>query len=465
MNRNTENPVCQCSVIAAASGRVAGTSARCHTFLGSVVAALFALTLLAPSAWAADTVLWTFNPVPDGDESASTFVADKFGNLYGTSSQGGAFGFGSAFVLCAPGAPAPLPCAPGLPPWQEFVLYSFQGVGFGDGANPYSTLIFGGNYAGRTFTLYGTTFNGGIPNSCQGQGCGTVFELCAPAVVGGCGGAGWTENVLWRFKGGKDGANPLGGVIEDKPNYLYGTTVYGGGACNCGTVFKLKHNAVWAFHEVLPPIHSFTGVPDGAYPYAALCCSSKFAIPTLYGTTVEGGGPNAGTVFQVRNIPGYPEAVLYNFCSLAGCTDGANPYANLIFDSAGDLYGTTIYGGLPGGCGGSGCGTVFKLGALPFPLYSFVGTPDGALPVSGVTFDAAHNLYGTTVSGGAAGDGTMFVLPAAVGPDIVLHSFVGGFDGSGPNGGVILNAPFPGELYGTTAFGGVPGFGVAYSVP
>lgn len=446
------------------SGGMSGKPVRLLAFLSCMFALLFGLTLLPPRAFAADTVLWTFNPPPDGDTSASTFVADRFGNLYGTSSQGGASRLGTVFVLCAPGTTAPAPCLAGHAPWQEFVLHSFKGVGFADGANPYSTLIFGGNYAGRAFTLYGTTYNGGN-DSCPTAGCGTVFELCAPAAVGGCGGAGWVENVVWRFTGGRDGAHPYGGVIKDKANFLYGTTVYGGGACNCGTVFKLKRNAAWAFNEILPPIHSFTGAPDGAYPYAALCCNSDFAIPFLYGTSYKGGGPNAGTVLRVKNAPGYPEVILYPFCSVAGCKDGANPYGNVIFDAAGAMYGTTTYGGIPAGCGGTGCGTVFKLGALPVPLYSFLGSPDGAMPVSGLTLDAAHNLYGTTVSGGAAGDGTVFELPGAVGPDILPHSFAAGFDGAGPNGGVMFDAPFPGELYGTTAFGGGPGFGVAYSVP
>ena len=465
MKRNPHNSSSQFAGDAAVSGRLSGKPARMLAFLGCMFAVLSALTLLAPTVFAADTMLWTFNPPPDADTSASTLVADRFGNLYGTSSQGGASNLGTVFVLCAPGTTAPAPCLAGHPPWQEFVLYSFQGVGVADGANPYSTLIFGGNYAGRAFTLYGTTFNGGSDFCPGGGGCGTVFQLCAPAAVGGCGGAGWIEKVLWRFTSGKDGANPYGGVIEDKANFLYGTTVYGGGACNCGTVFKLKHNAAWVFNEILPPIHRFTGPPDGAYPYAALCCNSIFAIPTLYGTTGQGGGPNSGTVFRVKNVPAYPEAVLYNFCSVPGCKDGANPYGNVIFDAGGNMYGTTAYGGIPGSCGGPGCGTVFKLAALPIPLYSFFGSPDGALPVTGLTFDSAGNLYGTTVMGGATGNGTVFALPGAAPPDILLHSFAGGFDGAGPNGGVVFDAPFPGELYGVTAFGGGPGFGIAYSVP
>src|SRR5208282_5235117 len=103
-----------------------------------------------------------FNVAPDSENSFSTLVSDKFGNLYGTAAEGGASGFGTVFVLCAPASVAPIPCNTPHGPFQEFVLYSFTGPGFGDGANPYSTLIFGGNYAGRAFTLYGTTYNGGV---------------------------------------------------------------------------------------------------------------------------------------------------------------------------------------------------------------------------------------------------------------------------------------------------------------
>jgi uncharacterized repeat protein (TIGR03803 family) len=477
MRRNTQNSICQFSAIPASS-QTARTSARSLSFLGCMIIATF-VVMLAPRAWSQpDTVLHNFAPAPDSDNSTSTLVADQFGNLYGTASEGGANQLGTVFVLCAPGAVAPPPCAAGIPPWTEFILYSFKGPGVGDGANPYSTLIFGGNYAGRALTLYGTTYNGGNPNTCQGQGCGTVFELCAPAVVGGCGGAAWTENVLWRFAGNKDGSHPFAGVIADKANFLYGTTVYGGakGVCKvggvnvfCGTVFKMKHNAAWVFTEA--PIHRFKGAPvDGANPYAAPCCNSNFAIPTLYGTTLNGGAKNEGSVFQVANAPGFAEALLYNFCSVAGCTDGANPYASVTFDANANMYGTTYHGGTLGGCGGPGCGTIFKLSALPIPLYNFVGAPDGANPTAGLTFNAGI-LYGTTYDGGipggcgGAGCGTVYKFTLPGGPEVVRWRFNGGpFDGANPWGGVIFDPLVPGGfLYGTTLDAGQFGFGIAYS--
>jgi uncharacterized repeat protein (TIGR03803 family) len=448
--------------------------------MGCVLAALFALTIV-PRAWAQpDTDLYNFAPGADSENSTSTLLADKFGNLYGTAPQGGAFGFGTVFIMCAPGINIPAPCV-GAPNWQEFVLYNFKGPGAGDGANPHSTLIFGGNYAGRGFTLYGTTYNGGNANSCGGTGCGTVFQLCAPAGVGGCGGAGWAESVLHQFLGVKDGAHPFAGVITDKANNLYGTTVYGGakGVCAsggvnlfCGTVFKMHHNNVWVYAEAV--IHRFAGAPtDGANPYAALCCNTINGIATLYGTTFIGGANNLGTVFKVANVAGYPEAVLYNFCSAGGCTDGANPYADVIFDANGQMYGTTFHGGIAGGCGGPGCGTVFKLAALPVPLYSFFGAPDGANPTAGLML-SANILYGTTFYGGipascgGPGCGTVFQEPVGGGPDFVRYSFTGSailpFDGANPYGGVIFDPAVPGGLlYGTTHEAGQFGFGIVYS--
>ncbi|MGB8009455.1 MAG: choice-of-anchor tandem repeat GloVer-containing protein [Terriglobales bacterium] len=481
MKRNAQNFDRTFAGAATLPAPIAKTTKRSLNLMLCMLAALFALTLVPP-VWAQpDVDLYDFNVAPDSENSTATLLADKFGNLYGTAAKGGLFGFGTVFVMCAPNAAAPdiAPCVPAAPLWTENVLYNF--VGGADGANPHSTLIFGGNYAGRAFTLYGTTYNGGNPNTCGGTGCGTVFELCAPVASGGCGGAGWVENVLHRFLGVKDGAHPFAGVITDKANNLYGTTVYGGakGVCAsggvnlfCGTVFKMHHNNVWLFAEAV--IHRFGGAPgDGANPYSALCCNTINGIATLYGTTLIGGAANAGTVFKVANIAGYPEAILYNFCSVVGCTDGANPYADVIFDANGQMYGTTFSGGILGGCGGAGCGTVFRLAALPVPLYSFLGSPDGANPTAGPMLSAGV-LYGTTYEGGipascgGPGCGTVYQFALPAGPEIVRYPFTGSailpFDGAHPYGGVILDPPVAGgQLYGTTHDAGRWGFGIAYS--
>jgi uncharacterized repeat protein (TIGR03803 family) len=448
----------------------------------------------ASSAWAGDTVQYNFagspGTGPDGAYSYSTPINDKYGNLYGTTSQGGTHGYGTVFVLCAPGAAAPdlYPCTTGLTSWEEFVLYSFKGPPSSDGANPYGSLVFNGFYVGRKFTLYGTTFNGGNAKKkrCQVNhilvGCGTVFEVCAPSNFGGCGGVNlWQEHVLHRFVGGHDGSHPFGGLITDKTSDLFGTTTSGGGVGSCigssgvnefcGTVFKLKGPSPWTFPETI--LHRFAGgTADGATPYAALCCNTIYTIPYLYGTAVNDGSGSAGVVFRVKNAGGFPETILYNFCSVTGCPDGANPYSDVIFDTSGNLYGTAFNGG------SSGVGLAYKLtpGGPPWTetvLYSFMGgTADGANPTAGLMFDSLGNLYGTTLSGGpgcGGSCGTVFELTPAGPPwtETMLYSFLGGTtDGSGPWAGVTYDPPFSTtDLFGATVNAGADAFGTVYSVP
>ena len=456
---------------------------RWLSVVSSLLFALCAVVLgLASKAWG-DTVLYNFaGPTGDGAYAIGTPIHDKYGNLYGTTDQGGLYGYGTVFVLCAPGAASPdlYPCTTSLASWTEFVLYNFKGPSSGgDGANPRGTLVFNGLYAGRSFTLYGTTYNGGNPNTCSAngtkQGCGTVFELCAPSNFGGCGGVNvWKEKVLHRFLGGTDGALPFGGLISDKASDVFGTTVYGGhlGTCKigsvnnyCGTVFKLKGQSPWTFPETI--LHRFKGSPDGANPYATLCCNTIYAIPYLYGTTVNGGTSNLGAVFKVKNSGAFPTTVLYNF---SGTPDGANPYGDVIFDASGNLYSTTSAGGA------NSMGTVFELLSPSLTtesvLYSFCpisGCADGATPYAGLTFDTAGNLYGTTYSGGTGCGGTCGTVFELVPSwtESVLWSFTGGAtDGSSPFAGVTFDTPIsPSNLYGATRFSGTSSFGVIYSVP
>ncbi|MGA2904008.1 MAG: choice-of-anchor tandem repeat GloVer-containing protein [Candidatus Korobacteraceae bacterium] len=229
--------------------------------------------------------------------------------------------------------------------WNEKVLHSFNNNGV-DGAEPYAGLIF--DAAGN---LYGTTGNGGV------NAGGTVLEL-TPA-----GGGNWAETVLYSFcsqTNCTDGANPSASLIFDAAGNLYSTTD-AGGTYGDGTVFELTPTAGGGWTEQV--LHSFNNNgTDGAYPYAGLIFD---ATGNLYGTTLNGGtyqcvDEGCGTVFELTPTAGggWTEQVLHNF---GNGTDGFWPYAGLILDAAGNLYGTTQLGGTGGNCGGYGCGTVFEL--------------------------------------------------------------------------------------------------------
>jgi uncharacterized repeat protein (TIGR03803 family) len=310
----------------------------------------------------------------------------------------------------------------------ETVLYSF-GSQTGDGYGPVAGLIF--DKAGN---LYGTARAGGAYSN------GTVFELTAAG----------SEKVLYSFGSQPgDGAVPYGGLIFDKKGNLYGTT-QDGGAYGGGTVFELTAAGT---EKVL---YSFSSQPgDGINPLAGLIFDKK---RNLYGTTLNGGAYDRGTVFELTAKGA--EKILYSFGSQPG--DGSGPYAaGVIFDTMGNLYGTTCYGGAYGE------GTVFELTAAGTEkvLYSFGSQPgDGQMPEAGLTFDKKGNLYGTTSGGGAYGidEGTVFELTAA-GTETVLYSF-----GGQPDDGSYLWAGLTfdkkGNLYGVTVDGGAHGGGTVFEV-
>jgi uncharacterized repeat protein (TIGR03803 family) len=340
----------------------------------------------------------------------------------------------------------------------EKVLYSFGHE------NEYGIQPAAGLVVDAAGNLFGTTQNGSVLTLAGG----TVFELTKM-----CG--HWTEKVLHHFGGGEDGASPLAGLILDAAGSLYGTT-QAGGAYNSGTVFELSPTADGGWTEKV--LHSFNpDGKDGIAPLAGLVFDAK---GNLYGTTVAGGSNcgqigGCGTVFQLSHSSsgGLTEKILHDFGSR---DDGVQPRAGLIFDSTGNLYGTTYHGGSSADCGSEGCGTVFELtpgaggGWTETILHNFDDTStDGALPNAGLILDGDGNLYGTTVFGGAftstsscqmtvgrGGCGTVFELTHAAGGDwtvSILHSFeAGATDGSQPLAGLIFDAS--GNLYGTTAGGG-----------
>jgi len=203
-------------------------------------------------------------------------------------------------------------------------------------------------------------------------------------------------------------------------------------------------------------LHTFAG-PDGEYPYAGVTLD---AVGNMYGSTPSGGMNSGGVVYKIDTNGHY--TILHNFTYGA---DGGFPWGDLILDAAGNLYGTTYSGGPPSG---DYPGVVFKIDTMGnfSVLYTFTGFSDGGGSRSNLVFDSAGNLYGTTQFGGIGtcypyGCGVLFELNPS-GQQTVLYSFSGGSDGGEPGTGLIRDAA--GNLYGTTSYGGPTGAGVVYKV-
>jgi uncharacterized repeat protein (TIGR03803 family) len=395
------------------------------------------------------TVIHTFMGGADGDEPNYGLTIDSNRNLYGTTFSGDS-GLGTAFML-----------SPGNPDWILAPLYMFTGGS--DGAAPYAAVVFGPDGS-----LYGTTGFGGKPNpSCTTgggfTGCGTVFNLKSPAPHHPRSPSGyWTETVLYDFLGLSDGALPYGArLIFDQEGNLYGTAFSGGidcpGSGGCGVVYKLTpSNGRWT-QSVL---YSFSGGNDAAHPWAGVIFDQS---GNLYGTTEFGGAYGFGTVYELMpSASGWTEKVLYSFQNQQ---DGGQPYAGLIFDASGNLYGATTTGGIGNG------GTVFELtpsgaGWSFQTLYAFAGG-HGELaggPTASLVFDNGGNLYGATAGDGAYNFGAVFKLTLSSNGSWTytsLYDFTGGNDGRLPRSNLVFDQY--GNLYGT-ASGGATGYGVVFEI-
>lgn len=289
-----------------------------------------------------------------------------------------------------------------------------------------------------------------------------LFVMSAPALFA----SGPVEQMIYNFNINNDGRQTSNGLVADAAGNLYGVTTRGGiGANTNGAVFELSPPATagGAWSEAV--LYSFgTAFGDGAYPDGTLIIDQ---LGNLYGTTTQGGSIGLGTVFELSPpaTPGgsWTETVLYSYPDTY--QNGRNPSGKLALDPAGNLYGTTLYGGIGTHCsqsGGAGCGTVYKLsppatagGAWTHTiLHNFgVGAFDGTLPtVSGVLYRGGA-LYGATQAGGVNGEGTVFVLvPTSSGYiEHRLHDFAA-VEGGGPTGGLIVDSS--GNFYGTTLWGG-----------
>lgn len=365
------------------SGNLYGT-----TLQGGMFGAGMVFKLTPGNGQWVETVLYNFcqqSGCTDGSTPYGKLAFDSKGNLYGTTYQGGAYGYGVAFQLRRHPDGT----------WTETILHSF-GNGT-DGENPLAGVIF--DTAGN---LYGTTSTGGTFGSSCFAGCGTVFEL-TPGNNGQ-----WTETVLYNFcsqANCTDGNSLTTGLVLDKSGNLYGTTAFGGTTLNYGVVFELSPGGAGQWTQQV--LHTFAGGADGSNSHASLALRGG----NLYGTTEFGGrNGNNGTVFELKHLKSglWQERVLYSFC-LHACMDGGSPLAEVIFDRSGNLYGTTFDGGA------SQWGVVFELTPVndhwsETVLYSFTGANDGFNPHAGLVLDKNGNLYGVTFQGGTGGYGTAFEI-------------------------------------------------------
>lgn len=368
---------------------------------------LFLLTtcIQVVQAQTTESVLYAFTGASDGGSPCANLLLDTAGNLYGTAYSGGAYSNGAVFVAGTTGG--------------ERVLYNFTGGT--DGSSPCSGFV-----QDSQGNLYSTTNLGGA------YGKGTVFKLSPNGV----------ETVLHSFGNGTDGANPEAGLLFDSNSgRLYGITLMGG-TSSWGTVFTMTLSG----SEKV--IHNFS-FQDGGFPMGSLIMDSK---GYLYGTTYGGGAYSGGTVFRMTTSGS--EKVLYNF---TGGADGGSPAAGLLLDKDGNLYGTTSFGG-----NANQWGTAFVLSptGVETVLHTFVGGTDGIRPAAALVFGPKGYIYGTTVYGGASGLGTIFRLTTN-GGEVVLHSFAGGLDGIYPTGSFVWDGHSD-YLYGTTSSGGAYGNGTVF---
>ena len=344
------------------------------------------------SVWT-ETVIHRFQGgTNDGASPEDALIADRAGNLYGTTSAGGiqscSGGCGIVFKLQPPSLPGGA--------WTETVLYRFKGVpsgnGNGDAASP-NGMVFD-----RHGNLFGMAYGGGYCHTDEtGTYCyGAVYKLTAPAGSG----HPWTEHVLYRFYG-PSGAPQS--AIFDKSGNLYGSAVWG--KYGFGMIFTLHPSTTTRSSWVESAVYNLKGGSDGAFVVTGLAFDES---GKLYGSTLGGGlnsPPGYGTVIQLtppaKSGGAWTECVLYAF---TGGNDGDGPIFGPIVDSSGNLYGTTSGGG------STGFGTIFELSpeGRETTLHSFART-DGVNP-SGLLRDARGNLYGTAQAGGTANAGTVFRL-------------------------------------------------------
>jgi uncharacterized repeat protein (TIGR03803 family) len=388
------------------------------------------------------TVLHSFTGGGDGGTPLAGVTIDAQGNLYGTTSAGGV-GFGTVYKMKEKN---------GF--WTIAPLYKFAGGD--DGATPEARVVIGTNG-----TLYGTTNAGGGSATCTAPaGCGTVFNLHPTPTIPATVLTPWIENVLYRFLGGADGAYPgYGDIVFDSAGDIYNTASQGGtfacsGHLGCGAVYELTRSGQTYTQSV---IYDFTGGSDGAFPLGAVAFDHAGNLDT---TAWEGGINNGGSVIQLApNGSGWTETTIHQFTA---ASDGSGPYAGVIVDSAGNLYGSASSGGANAG------GTIFKMtpsgNSWTYSVLQSLTGAGAAGSLRNLFMDAAGNLYGTAAVAGAYSFGSVFKLTPSNGGWIYtdIYDFTGGTDGSNPNSNIVLDSA--GNIYGTASAGGADGKGVVFEI-
>jgi len=361
-----------------------------------------------------------------GNSPNGALIADAAGNFYGANSNGG-LGSGAVYEIS--------PTAEGG--WTAKTIYVF----------PKSTAGPGGLVMDSSGNLYGVLSFGGT-EACSDDWnaylCGEVYELSPD------GSGGWSEKIIWNASQ-TEGWDPWTLALDAAGN-LYGTTFWTGTG-NAGTVYELQRTGENWTHTVL---HA-GGPPQGPLVFDK--------AGNLYGTTYDGGTAGSGTVFELKKtMTGWQEITLFDF------SGGASGYGavGVIFDSGGNLYGTTYYGGVDRG---NGYGVAYELTPTPSGawqetvLHTFLNGGQGDYSLGSLVFDSKGNLYGTRTFGGSAGYGTVFQLrrsSTGAWSEVVLHSFQSGStDGQYPNG---LLSDSKGNLYGTTSGGGSAGVGTVFKI-
>lgn len=405
-------------------------SKRFWYFMTVAIVAFFASASVVGTSAAANNhqVLFNFTGGIDGGNAATDVVFDGAGNAYGTTVIGGNSGCGTIFKA--------VPAAHGQ--WTVSTLWSFSC--FNDGKNPHGGVTLDG--AGN---MFGTTVAGGSGGFCTGDGCGVVFELTHDGVM----------QTLYNFTGGNDGFGPGGRVMFDKSGNLYGSAP-DGGKHGMGVVFQLKfHNNTWQFNV----IHAFTGRNDGAVGSLGPLLIDNAG--NIYGIAELGGSHQKGAAYKIS--PAGSGWVFKTIFGFRGSPDAGYPYGGLIADPAGNLYGTTYYGGQ------FGLGSVYELRLVGGQyqerlLYSFQGGSDGSSPTTTLIFGNAREVFGTTSAGGNSCDcGTVFKVGIHTRHESVIYRFGSSqSDGAYPYYGLSFDAK--GDLVTSTVAGGTFGQGVLFGI-